>query len=135
MQNSRALKIILFISGLIGAGVGTAILFAPVAFFATNDIALGDNAGLLSEIRAPGGALLACGILILSGAFVTRLAYISAALSGLLYLSYGFSRILSIAIDGLPGNGLVAVTILEIIIGLVSVYALVQYRGNRQAFN
>jgi len=59
----------LFLSGLVLFGVGIAILFAPHAFHAMNDITLPADPSLLSEVRAPGGALIAIGALVLLGAF------------------------------------------------------------------
>lgn len=131
MKNSKVLKTLLIISGLIASGIGAAILFAPVAFYATYGIELGGNFSLLNEIRAPGGALLASGILILAGAFVEKLSFTAVVVSTLLYLSYGLSRVLSIAIDGIPVVELVQAAVLEIVIGLACVFALVRYRENQ----
>lgn len=122
------LKSILFVSGLIGIGVGAAILLAPGPMFAIHGVELGSNSSLLSEIRAPGGALLVCGIFILSGVFVSKLTFTATVLSILLYLSYGTSRMLSMLLDGMPAEGLVQAAILEIVIGLFCVFALVKYR-------
>lgn len=130
MKNSKVLKTILIISGLIATGIGGAILFTPATFFATNGIELGSNISLLSEIRAPGGALLASGILIMSGAFVAKLTFTSTLIFTMIYLCYGISRILSMAIDGMPAEGLVMATVVEIIIGLVGIFALLKYREN-----
>ena len=132
MKNSKVLKTILIISGMIASGIGAAILFAPVAFYATYGIELDGNFSLLNEIRAPGGALLASGILIVTGAFVDKLAFTAVVLSTLLYLSYGLSRVMSIAIDGMPAEGLVQAAALEIITGLACVFALVKYRGKQK---
>jgi len=132
MKNSKMLKTILIISGLIASGIGAAILFSPVAFYAAYGIELGGNFSLLNEIRAPGGALLASGILIISGAFVDRLAFTAVVVSTLLYLSYGLSRVMSIAIDGMPTEGLVQAAVLEIITGLACIFALVKYRGKQK---
>ncbi len=132
MKNSKVLKTILIISGLIATGIGATILFAPVAFYATYGIELDGNFSLLNEMRAPGGALLASGILIMSGAFVDKLAFTAVVVSTLLYLSYGLSRVMSIAIDGMPAEGLVQAAALEIITGLACVFALVKYRGKQK---
>ncbi len=128
MKNSRTLKSVLFILGLIVAGIGSAILFVPVAFFATNGIEIAGHVNLLNEIRAPGGALLACGLLIMLGAFVAKLTFTSALISILLYLSYGLSRILSMTVDGMPTEGLVVVTVIEIALGLIGLFAFLKYR-------
>lgn len=130
MKASKVLKTILFISGLIAAGVGGAILFNPIAFHATTGIELGGDINLLNEIRAPGGALLASGLLIMLGAFVEKLTFTSTLVSALLYLSYGLSRIVSMTIDGMPAEELVQVAVLEIVIGLICVFFLVRNRGN-----
>lgn len=130
MTNSKILKTILFISGLIATGVGGAILIMPVGFYALNGIDFATDINLLNETRAPGGALLASGILIMSGAFVAKLAFTATVISIVLYLSYGLSRILSIVIDGMPVEGLVQAAVLEIVIGLACVLALVAYREN-----
>ena len=53
---------------------------------------------------------------------------LSIVVSALIYLSYGLSRILSMAMDGMPAEGLVQVAVLEIVTGLVCVFALVKYR-------
>ena len=45
-----------------------------------------------------------------------------------MYLGYGFSRIASIMIDGLPSDELVQVAIFEITMGLIALFALVKYR-------
>jgi len=128
MKNSKILKAILFLSGLLAAIIGSAILFSPVAFYASNNIYPADNISLLNEIRASGGALLATGILILSGAFVTRLTFTSTILASLLYISYGLSRMISFGIDGMPSAGLVDAAILEILIGGTCIYAFAKYR-------
>lgn len=128
MKNSNVIKTILIFSGLISSGIGGAILINPVAFYATYDIELAGNISLFNEIRAPGGALLTSGVLIMLGAFVDKLTFTSVVVASLLYLSYGLSRILSIAIDGMPAEGLVQAAVLEIIIGLVCVFVLVKYR-------
>lgn len=127
MKNSIVLKIILFISGLIAIGIGGTILTMPAAFYATNGINLEGNINLLNEIRASGGALLASGILIILGAFITKLTFTSTVISTLLYFSYGLSRILSIVLDGMPSEGLVQAVILELIIGLFCIFAFLKY--------
>ena len=128
MKKSKILKSIIIISGLIGVYVGIEILFMPVSFYATSGIHLGENISLLNEMRAPGGALLASGLLITLGAFWERLAFTSIVLATLLYLSYGLSRIYSMVIDGAPAEILVYVAIAEILVGSVCAVALFKYR-------
>lgn len=79
----------------------------PVAetLYANNGAELAGNVSLLSEVRAAGAALLASGLLVISGALLQRLTFTSTLVAALLYLSYGLCRILSMAIDGLPAEG------------------------------
>jgi hypothetical protein len=128
MQGSTVLKAILIVAGLIGAGVGGAILLVPEAFHATTGIRLSGDVNLLNEMRASGGALLASGVLVMSGAWVPRLTFTSILVASLLYLSYGFSRVLSMVMDGMPDPGLVQVAGLEIVIGALCLLALARYR-------
>ena len=125
MKNSRFLKIVLFVSGLIAMGIGGAILFVPELFHAANGIELGGSSSLLSEVRASGGALLAMGTLIMLGSFFAGLTFTSVVVSSLLYLSYGLSRILGMTVDGMPAEGLVQAAALELVIGLVCVFVYV----------
>ncbi len=128
MKNSKVLKAVLIISGLIMVGIGAAKLIAPVAFLGTNGIELGGQINLLSEIRAAGGAVLASGIVVISGVFVTKLTFTSTIISALMFLSYGIARILSMAIDGMPAKEVLAATAIEVIIGLSAFFALLKYR-------
>lgn len=135
MKKQIMLKSIIIISGLIGVFVGTEILFMPVTFYATSGINLGDNVSLLNEIRASGGALLAGGVVIILGAFWEKLTFTSIVLATLLYLSYGFSRIISMIVDGVPAEILVYVAVSEIVVGLVCAFALLQisHRGKLES--
>jgi hypothetical protein len=125
MTTTLTQKIILFISGLTAVGIGAAILTAPIAFHATNGIALGDDPSLLSEIRAPGGALLTMGVFMLAGLIRARLARLSLAIGAAIFLSYGLSRCLAIALDGWPDSGLVVAAAFELLIGVLCAFALV----------
>jgi len=132
MKNSKSLKAILFISGIIAVIIGGSILFMPAAFYAINSINLAGNISLLNEIRASGGALLASGLLILSGAFVNKMTFTSTLLASLLYIAYGLSRMLSFGLDGMPSDGLVEAAILEIFIGIICITAFAKYRTKQE---
>ena len=134
MEKSKLVKALLVVAGMSGIVIGAALLFNPVAFEASAGISLGkENINMLSEVRAPGGALLAAGVLILLGAFISKLTHTSVVLTSLFYLSYGFSRILSMIVDGVPATSLVMATVVEIIIGLFSIYILLNFRKQQQS--
>ncbi len=133
MKNSVTTKIFLAFSGLIAIGIGSGLLFAPVEFEASAGVILGEDINLLSEMRASGGAILATGILIILGALIPKLAYLSVVLSSLMYLSYGASRIFGMMVDGMPNNSIVAATTAEIIIGLISILVLLKFDKRQMA--
>ena len=117
MQPSKLVRALLFVSGLVAVVIGATILLAPESLHASYGTELGAAPSLLSEIRAPGGALLAAGLLVLAGAFVTRLSFAALAVAATVYLSYGLSRLVSMALDGVPDSGLVAATVIELVLG------------------
>ncbi|MBO4207320.1 DUF4345 domain-containing protein [Micromonospora echinofusca] len=120
-------RTVLLGAGSIVAGIGAAGLFSPAAFHRANGVDLGGDISLLSEVRAAGGALLAAGVLIMLGAVVARWMSTAAALGAVVYLSYGLSRVLGIAVDGVPADGLVIATGAEIVLGLACLLALVRF--------
>ena len=121
-MNKRLLKTqkaILFGSGALLIAVGAFILVSPHAFFSANNIDLGANISLLNELKAPAALLLLAGVYIIAGVFVRRFFNAATWLAALIYLSYAASRFLSMAVDGLPAEGLVQAAVLEGIVGLL----------------
>jgi len=123
-MNITASKTFLFASGLIGAGIGAGLLLDPVAFEASAGIVLGQDPNLLSEVRAPGGALFGLGVMILLGAFLPRLAFTSALVSTVVFGSYGLARLLGVALDGAPGASLVAAMAVELLIAAFGLWVV-----------
>ena len=126
METTKTLKFNLLIAGLIVSSLGAWILIAPVEFHASYGTQLGDNPSLLSEIRAPGGALFAMGMFMLFGVFRRALAEPAALIAILTYLAYGGSRLFSLQQDGIPASGLLAATGIELVIGIACVWALMR---------
>lgn len=121
-------KIILIVAGIIGMAVGLGLLFFPVSFEASAGIILNKDVNLLSDIRAMGGNVLISGILIFSGVLKKSLTAYSLFLAVVIYLSYGFSRVYAICVDGLPNQSFMVVTIAEIIIGSLAAIVFYQFR-------
>ena len=130
MGKPKLVNIFLVVSGIIAIGIGGALLFIPTVFQASNGINLFNDINLLSEVRAPGGALFAGGVIIILGIFISNLRFTSVVLSSLIYLSYGVSRVLGMIIDGIPNESLVTATIVELVFGLVSVFILIKLNSN-----
>lgn len=110
-------RLIVGTSGAIALGIGATITAAPVAFYATYGIELHPDPNLLSELRAPGANLAVLGAVIGVAAFVPRMLRISASLGAAVFLAYAFGRVVSVVNDGIPANGLVQATMIELVIG------------------
>lgn len=113
-----AARITLFIAGLVALYVGAGLLFAPVAFEATSGIQLGSDPALLSEVRAPGGVVLVAGLFMWLGVARGRFTGPATLVASGLYLAYGLSRLVGFVLDGSPGDMLVAVTGIELVLGV-----------------
>lgn len=127
MEKNIFIKVLLIISGSIGIWIGYSLLFSPVTFEASAGINLGKDINLLSEIRAPNGLLLVSGIIIILGAFFSKLTIYSIQLSCLIYLSYGLSRIISIIFDGFPSEPLQIALFVELLVGLICLFVLLRF--------
>ena len=108
LNGLRMVKLILLASALVAVGIAGTILFAPEVFYAGYGIEIGGDATLVNELKAPAGALLVAGLLMFAGVFRTELVKVSLTTASVVYLSYGLSRLLSMALDGLPNSGLVS---------------------------
>lgn len=135
MEKRFPLSLVLVLSGLIGMVVGAGMLFVPVAFHAGAGIMLDGSINLTNEMRAAGGPLLAGSGIIILGAFLDPLRFTALVMATMLYLSYGVSRLFGMALDGMPAQTIIAITILELVIGLLcSVALLVHLRTARRSF-
>jgi hypothetical protein len=120
--------VVLFVSGLIAVAIAVAILFAPTAFYTGYGIDVTGDATLANELKAPAGALLVAGLVMFAGAFRRRFAVVSLTTAAVVYLSYGLSRVTSIAIDGVPHSGMVSAAGVELAIGAICLLTLLQVR-------
>lgn len=126
MQLTKTSRVLLVLSSIVAVLIGTSILFAPASFHASNGIEFATDASTLSEVRAPGGALLALGALMLVGLFVKAFAVTSLSVAAAVYLAYGVSRVIGLAIDGIPADGLVVATLIELALGSSALIALIR---------
>lgn len=131
MKKSKILTAILIVSGLIAVIVGSGMLFFPTDFHASAGIVLDGAVNLTNEMRAAGGPVVAGGAIIISGAFFEPLKFTATLMAGVLYLSYGLARLISIGLDGVPSSALLQITALEILVGVISTTALFFFYGNR----
>jgi len=128
MKNSKVLKGILIVLGLPLIIFGLWRLLDPISFFNFSGLLLSTDAGLLSEARGAGGAILGFGILIFLGAFNKKLAFTSTIVAMILFLGFGMARIISLVVDGNPGSMIFQGIIGEFVFGLLAVFLLIKYR-------
>jgi len=128
MKNSKVLKGILILMGVMLTIMGLWRLFDPIGFFEYSGLILSEDPGLLNEARGTGGAIIGFGILILLGAFKKKLAYTSTIVAIVLFLGFGISRIISVVLDGNPGEALYKGIIGEFVMGFLALFALIKYR-------
>ena len=129
MQDSKVLKVVLFLAGLLILVVGGATLFFPEAFSAKHGVILAKDISLFNDIRGAGGLMFASGLLIISGAFMKKMAFTSAVVGSTVYLVFAFARIVSIVLDGMPAEGLIKATVVETVMGLIVLAAFIKFRN------
>lgn len=134
MQDSKFVKAMLIISGVLLLFIGGAYLFTPIEFYSSaNQTDISGQVNLLSEIRASGGGLFLGGLLVLLGAFKPKLTYTSTIISIMIWMGYGLARIIAISADGMPNEGLFTVMFIEIIIGVSGIFAINKYAVDQSA--
>ena len=121
---------LLLVSGLLAMGIAATILAAPGPFYAGYGIDVSSDVSLANELKAPAGTLLVAGLLMLVGVAKPRYAVTSLAIGSVIYLSYGLSRVLSMAVDGFPHNALVSAAMLELMLGAICLLGLARFRMN-----
>jgi len=124
MISNKVITVFLIIAGLIGLSVGVGLAFFPDATHAQYGIFISGNVSQLSETRATGMSISIISIIILIGAFMVRLRYTALVLSTVVFLSYGIGRLFSLAIDGIPSQGLLVAMVIELLIGVIAFLVL-----------
>ena len=128
MQNSKVLKVILFICGALILLPGLIALFNPVGFTARNGVDIIGNISMLNDYRGMGGMLLGSGIIILLGVLHHRMAFTSTVVAIVMFLTLALGRFVSIVLDGMPADGLFKATVVEAILGFVAIFAMIKFR-------
>lgn len=111
------------ISGLTAVGIGSFIMVAPHAFYASYGIRLGDDPSLLSELRAPAAGLLTLGALMLAGIWRSAMAQLAVAATLIVFLAFPTGRLVGLALDGVPSGGIIGALVLEISIAVLCIVA------------
>lgn len=129
LRKSRLVTAVLAVAGGGFTVIGSSILFFPHQFFAATAVEIGHNPTFLSDVHGLGALILSSGILIGLGVFVRRLAFTSALVGAIAYLSYVAARVISIATEGMPGPTVLAAMAAELTLGLACLVVLLRYRA------
>ncbi|MDA0688345.1 MAG: DUF4345 domain-containing protein [Proteobacteria bacterium] len=105
MEGSRVSKLVraqLHLNGWVAVLIGSFIVLDPAGMLASYGLQSELSAGLMSELRAPGGLLLVCGLAIVFCSSRPAMVHSGLLLSIMVYGAYGSVRLLAMLIDGLP---------------------------------
>ena len=116
-------KIALGLSGLTALTIGAFILFTPHAFYAGYGITLGEDASLLSELRAPGAGLAGFGLLMLLGIWRQAILPVAMAVALTVFSAFPVGRLVGLAVDGMPSGGIIGALAVELIIAALCLAA------------
>lgn len=119
---------LLHLNGWVAVLIGCFILIDPETMFSSYGLPTDLSAGLMSELRAPGGLLISSGLLIVRNSLTTQRHQRGLQVSILVYGSYGIARLLSISLDGLPPAEILTAMGIELGLVLLSIIALTALR-------
>ena len=125
-------KSVLCFSGLTAIAIGASILFAPMFFYASYGITLTPGPSMLSELRAPGAGLTALGAIMLAGLFRADWAPFSVLAALTVYIAFPVGRLVSLLIDGMPSDNILAAFSIEVFIAVLCIVAFTRRASNDQ---
>ena len=131
-MNRSLTRILLLFAGLMLFVIGAATLLVPHAFFAESGVTLGHNPSLLSEIRAPGGLLVGCAVVVLLGALWRSIRRQALMLAAMVYDAFGASRVLAMTLDGMPSESLLWATAIELVLATLCLLSLHRHQADSQ---
>lgn len=129
---NKLIRTQLHLNGWIAALIGSFIVLDPVSMLSSYGLQNEISAGLMSELRAPGGLLLVCGLVIVSCSLRPAAIQNGLLLSAMVYGGYGSVRMLAMLIDGFPAMGIMLATAIELVLFMLSVVSLCHGRIRNQ---
>ena len=123
---SRAAITLLHLNGWVAVLIGSFIVLDPVSMLSSYGLQPAPSTGLLSELRAPGGFLIASGLFIVRCALQRQRYRQGFELSALLYGGYGFSRLIAWVADGQPPEAIVIAAAIELTLFAASLFMLMK---------
>lgn len=97
--------------------IGVSLVLDPVGFQEAAGIRMPSDPRLASDLRGSGGVLVSTGLVMLLGAIQRRLWGAALAAGAVVYLSYGFARVVGITLDGVAPQLSVAYAVVELVLG------------------
>ena len=123
MRSTTFEKIALGLSGLTALAIGAMILVAPRTFYASYGITLGQNASLLSELRALGAGLAGFGLVMLLGIWRHAVLPVAIATAMMVFIAFPVGRLVGLVMDGMPSGSLIGALVVELIIAALCLAA------------
>ncbi len=130
MKNSIVLKIILGIGAAMFLLAGWFASFNPLGFVARNGADIAGELTLLNDYRGFGAVLIGAGIIMVLGIIHERMRFTSIVVMAVLYTTFALGRTVSIITDGSPVEGIIKATVVELLVGLVAIFALIKFKEN-----
>jgi Domain of unknown function (DUF4345) len=90
---------------------------------------LSDDAGLLSELRGAGGIIMVSGFIVGLGVFLHVWSRTAVVLAAMVFLPFGLGRLVGLALDGSPGAGVIQRITIELVLGVLALFAFFKYRN------
>lgn len=117
--------IILSLSGLLLSFVGIMRLINPIkTYFKNSGIQLQKDVNLLNEMRGVSTVMLCGGIISFLGIIFPTLTFTSLLVIAVIFLGFATGRFISIMMDGKPNQQLMQGIVFEVILGVVTIFLL-----------
>ena len=126
-MKNKIVSVFLILAGIIGLYVGIGLVFYPAQLQADNGIIL-SSASHFSEARAPGASIFLAAIFALISVFRANWRRTALIIMAIFFLSYGFGRLLSLVLDGMPSSGLFYAMIGELVMGILAIIVLTRMK-------
>lgn len=109
-------RVLLAGSGAILSLIGGALMLKPKLFLTMSEAIVENDPSLMSEVTASTGLMVITGAFMIFGALRLRFANLALICGGVVYGSYGISRLISQKLHGMPSDQLIVATEFELFI-------------------
>ena len=129
---NKIVTALLQLNGWVAVLIGSFIVLDPVTLLQPYGLQSELSAGLLSELRAPGGLLIGCGLLIVRCSIAAELHQLGLMASAMVYGGYGSVRLLGFLVDGQPPTEILIAFAIEVVLFAAALFTIVSVkRGSR----